>query len=160
MQRPTKRRSAARILVISGGLILLQQDTDPGVEGSRWWVTPGGGIDPGETAQDAAVRELLEETGLEVSAELLAGPVAVRNVRHSYSDRVLIQHETFYRVDVAHFEPQPAGLTETEKQRMRGHQWFPIDALPEIVWPAQLVDLIEWSGGAPLDLGEMDESTV
>lgn len=160
MQRPTKRRSAVRVLVIADDEILLQGDTDPGIPGSAWWVTPGGGIDAGENAVDAAVRELFEETGLRIEPDSLRGPVAQRVVRHGYSDRVLVQHELFFRIDVERFKPDPQGLTATEKQRMRGHAWFPIEALPVPVWPEQLAELLEWRGGTPMELGEMDESTV
>lgn len=31
------------------------------------WTVPGGGIEPGETSMDAAVREVKEETGLDVA---------------------------------------------------------------------------------------------
>jgi len=35
-------------------------------EGKDIWMVPGGGIEAGENAADAAVREVLEETGLEI----------------------------------------------------------------------------------------------
>lgn len=160
LQRRVRRRSAARVLVVAAGHVLLQQDTDPGVPGSRWWVTPGGGIDDGETPQEAAARELREETGLVTSVDELRGPVARRRVRHGYSDRILIQREIFFRVDVDPFEPDPEGLTDSELQRTVGHRWFPVDTLPAVVWPSNLARLLGWDGGPTIDLGDMDESTV
>ena len=62
-ERPVKRRSGARVIVVAGREVLLQGDTDPGLPGSRFWQVPGGGIDPGESAGQAAARELAEETG-------------------------------------------------------------------------------------------------
>ena len=46
-----------RRLQESGLRVLLFADTDPGVPGVSWWVTPGGGIDPGETPEAAGLRE-------------------------------------------------------------------------------------------------------
>lgn len=43
-------------------LLLFEVIGEPGYEA----IVPGGGIEPGETPEDAAVRETLEETGLEV----------------------------------------------------------------------------------------------
>lgn len=158
--RSTKRRAGTRVIVVADGQVLLQRDRDPGLPDATWWTTPGGGLDDGESVLAAAARELWEETGLRVEERELRGPVATRTVRHGYSDRVLIQHETFFRVDVAPFEPQPVGLTEKEKMRKIAQAWFPVEALPEVVWPAMLGELLEWDGGPAIELGEMDESTV
>jgi 8-oxo-dGTP diphosphatase len=55
-----------------GRLLLVRRGTEPAK--GRWSV-PGGRIEPGETAAEAVVRELLEETGLCVVVTGLAGTV-------------------------------------------------------------------------------------
>jgi 8-oxo-dGTP diphosphatase len=53
-----------RILCVDErGAVLLLNWRDP-VDGHVFWEPPGGGIEAGETAREAAVRELREETGL------------------------------------------------------------------------------------------------
>ena len=160
MNRAWGRRTGARVIVTTGDEVLLLADSDPGVPGSHWWVTPGGGIDVGEDALTAARRELHEETGLLVDAGALIGPVARRLVTHGYSDRVRIQDEWFFRVEVAPFDVAPAALTAGEQLRLQGHAWFPLHALPPDVWPAQLAQLAAMGVGDFVDLGEMEESTV
>ncbi|NLE97780.1 MAG: NUDIX hydrolase, partial [Propionibacterium sp.] len=54
----------------------------------------------------------------------------------------------------------PVGLTASEQQRLLGHRWFSVRQLPEPLWPATLGDLLRWESGPPLQLGDMDESTV
>src|SRR3954467_6763107 len=39
-------------------------------EGDQYWVVPGGGVELGETIEDAARREIWEETSLELRSEL------------------------------------------------------------------------------------------
>ncbi len=160
MNRPWKRRRGARVICTSGGEILLLADSDPGVPGSRWWVTPGGGIDEGEDTRAAARRELHEETGLLVDHAALIGPVARRLVTHGYSDRIRVQDEWFFRVEVPRFDVVPAALTPGEMERLQGHAWFRLDALPDDVWPSGLASLAVLEEGEFMDLGEMEESTV
>lgn len=165
--RPHRSRSAARVIITDGYRVLLLADTDPGLPGTRWWVTPGGGIDAGETALAAAVREVAEETGLVVDPARLLGPVATRTVVHGYSDQVLTQTESFFVLRVAEpFDPDAAGLTPDEQITLDGWAWQPLDDLDgvsEPVWPSNLVALVALSttpGRWPVDLGRMEESTL
>ncbi len=165
--RPRRHRQAARVVITDSERVLLLADTDPGLPGSRWWVTPGGGIDPGESPLEAAIREVAEETGLAVAPELLRGPVAVRTVVHGYSDQVLSQQESFFVLLVEEaFEVQPAGLTPDEQITLDGWDWLPLAGLSgmaEPVWPANLPELVALAARPeawPTDLGVIEESTL
>ena len=165
--RPRRHREAARVVVTDTTVALLLADTDPGLPGTRWWVTPGGGIDPGETPREAAVRELEEETGLTVMSHRLLGPVATRTVVHGYSDQVLSQRDSFFVLLVdAPFAVSPAGLTADEQLTLDGWEWLPLSgiaALPQPVWPQDLAAIAALAGlpdAWPVDLGVIEESTL
>jgi len=159
-ERPVHRRLAARVIVLAADEVLLMGDTDPGVPGSRFWQAPGGGVEADEDIRSAAARELEEETGLVLDEELLTGPIAVRRLFRGYSDRILVQDETFYLLHTHRFEPVVAGLTERERGRHVASRWFNLDALPENTWPGQMAALARWDGVDPVDLGDVEESTV
>jgi 8-oxo-dGTP pyrophosphatase MutT (NUDIX family) len=164
--RPVRHRRAARVLLIDASdRILLFQDSDPGLPGRHWWITPGGGIESGESALEGAVRELREETGAVVDVDELTGPIARRTVRHGYSDVVVVQDEVFFAVVVARFELDVSGHTAEERLTMTRHRWWTreeLAATTEEVWPSSLLELWERfdRGAASVDLGEQEESTV
>ncbi|WP_420175915.1 NUDIX domain-containing protein [Luteococcus sp. OSA5] len=161
-QRRWKNRRGARVLVRCHGRVLLMSDSDPGLPGSSWWVLPGGGIDEGESSREAAARELAEETGHRVGPQCLAGPIAHRVVTHGYSDRILVQDEDFYLLDVEQeFDVDTSAFTATERTRMGRWGWFGPDEMAAMtVWPEQTPQLAGLTADDFVDLGEVEESTV
>src|SRR3954452_19239223 len=58
----------------AGLLLLIRRANDPG---RGLWSLPGGRVEPGETDEQAVVREVAEETGLTVTVGRLAGRVRI-----------------------------------------------------------------------------------
>jgi len=61
---------AGALFEADGGVLLVQRDIEPGY---GKWTFPGGFVERGETAEAAAEREVLEETGLEVRVSGIVG---------------------------------------------------------------------------------------
>ena len=70
MSRKVQAELVTMCMVYDGDRVLVQDRVDPGWPGVTF---PGGHVEPGEAFTEAAVREVLEETGLELVRPKLCG---------------------------------------------------------------------------------------
>jgi ADP-ribose pyrophosphatase YjhB (NUDIX family) len=98
-------RAGARALLLDPeDRVLLVRFVNPET-GEEFWATPGGGIDPGETLEEALRRELREETGLD---DVELGPVVwTRREVFRWAGKTLDQSEHIALMRVPAFEPRP-----------------------------------------------------
>ncbi len=70
-RRAERFRPSAKAVVVVEGRLLVTRNRTTGDDRGDWFILPGGGQQPGETLEAALVREVREETGIEV----LPGPL-------------------------------------------------------------------------------------
>jgi 8-oxo-dGTP pyrophosphatase MutT (NUDIX family) len=139
-------RAAARVLLVDrDGRVLLFRGSDSTLpEAGSWWITPGGGVEEGESLAQAARREVLEETGQVLPADL--GPVILTRTAEFRFEAVRYrQTESFFRVSATHSEIDYSGWTEIERRTVHTHRWWSVDELratTETFYPEGLPDLL------------------
>ena len=145
MVNPHYRRPTSRVLLFDReNRVLLFLTKAPDTSGIARWLTPGGGVDPGEDHAQAAVRELWEETGL--SGIELGEPVWSHDfdVQWDAADHDS-GHAEFYTAVVDSFEPSQDGWTDDERVDVLEHRWWSLSELiatTEPYEPAELIDLV------------------
>ena len=145
MTVPLERRAARVLLVDDDGRVLLQNCCDPAAPtAGSWWNTMGGGIDEGETAAEAAVREVHEETGLRLDA--VGEVVHTRLTRFSFGGDAYAQSEEYFLVRTPTFDAVPTAHSSLEMVAVLGTRWWTRDELratTERVYPEELLEVLE-----------------
>jgi len=138
-------RLTSRILLFDrDNRVLLFLTKAPDTSGSARWITPGGGVDPGEDHLAGAIRELYEETGLENIP--LGEPVWAHDFVVQWDDADHgTGHAEFYTAVVDAFEPSSDHWTPEEHIDVLESRWWTLAEListTEPYEPAELIDLV------------------
>jgi 8-oxo-dGTP pyrophosphatase MutT (NUDIX family) len=112
------------------------------VEGNRW-TTPGGAIEPGESPRDAAIRELLEETGLHADECELFGAYGGPQFEITYRDGNLVAY-----VSIMYGCRKVRGELQLQADELQEARWMAEHEAMDLPLPATtrmiLPDAFEW----------------
>jgi 8-oxo-dGTP pyrophosphatase MutT (NUDIX family) len=151
-----RERSAARVILMDdAGRVLVMRGHDVNQPERSWWFTVGGGIDAGETPEQAALRETREEVGIDLPAGTLVGPVLTRTGIFDFYAETCRQYEVFYLARISDaVEVTAEGWTDAERELLDEMAWLTaaeLRAQPLEVFPPELPEVIDhlvagWDG--------------
>ena len=123
-ETPTLRGAARVLLLDENNRVLLVRLA---YRGKRWWAAPGGGLEDDETHEDAAGREVAEETGFELDK---LGPwIWTREDVFRFEGRLYRQRERYFTASVPAFEPRPRLIDVEEARAFDGLRWWTLGEL-------------------------------
>jgi len=125
---PPRQGVRALVLDPSDRVLMVRFEDELGT----WWSTPGGGVDPGESDEEALARELAEEVGLR---DLELGPLIWTREHWLVNPRKWGgQRERHYLVRTDAFEPAPSfTAAELAAEGVHEARWFTVDELESMI---------------------------
>ncbi len=146
---PVIERSVVRLVVLDqrNHVLLLHTRDDSHPDLGTWWELPGGGIEPGESYSDAAIRELREETGFLVEPSQVGPPTWRRRASFRHRESRRVQDEVIVTVRLAGLGPEldESGRLDYEKEDYFDFRWWPVTDIvgsPERFYPGRLASLL------------------
>jgi 8-oxo-dGTP pyrophosphatase MutT (NUDIX family) len=134
-----QQRTAVRLIVVAENAILLLRYNRDRAAGGPFWVPPGGAVEAGETFDQAASRELCEETGLSAK---IGSRLWDLHVEFKVEDVLVDQTETYFLVELA---AKKTNLRNTTSEPIAAHRWwaFPeLLSIDEVIYPEGLVEYL------------------
>ncbi len=116
--------SVAAVIKNEQGEILFQYP------GGEYWSLPAGAIEPGETPEEAVIREVWEETGLKVRVKKQKGVFGGERFRHIYPNGDQVE----YIVDVFECEITSGKLKSIDGESLK-LQYFSFSEKPTLALP-------------------------
>ena len=152
-------RTAARVLVVTRDAdMLLLVGHDAANPDHSWVFTPGGGLHRGEDPRAGAVRELIEESGIEVAPAALEGPIGHREAIFRFASVTCRQDEIFFLLHLPTRRPiRKDGWTCLERDVVDSISWWSAEQLQaaqqrgQEIYPVRLPEIVEdlasgWNG--------------
>jgi len=144
--RTITRDIAGALLLSNDGYVLIGKNVKGGVY-EDLWVIPGGGINAGESKEEAAKREILEEVGIDISAAKIEAISLVQTgttekTLRDIGERVLVEM-TFYNFKVS--IDQPAKDIAIILEDDFGHaEWVALAALKDKSYSPSVESLLRF----------------
>jgi 8-oxo-dGTP pyrophosphatase MutT (NUDIX family) len=149
-ESPVIERRAARVLVVdAAGRVLMLQGFDPSDPARRYWFTVGGGLEPGESVAEAAVRELFEETGLRIPVDGLGPAVWSDVTEFPFDGHRYRQEQSWFLVRVSAWEVDRSGFDDIERATISDVAWWSasdFEASQDAYYPPDLPSLLRRLG--------------